>query len=168
MTHYKELLDTSFIGQWDFKRDPKTGERKRYTLEIESVSRYKPVRPRTKKCPAHTGSNCRACNGKGRVVEPNKRLLITFKGARKPWLAGPVSQEAIVAMFGNDVDKWPGKKLTLYVDESVTMGRVKTGGVRCAPVPGQGPAEDMPEEPVDEELAQRIADAFDETGVEPG
>ena len=22
MTHYKELLDTAFIGQWDFKRGP--------------------------------------------------------------------------------------------------------------------------------------------------
>ena len=165
MTHYKEFLDTAFIGQWDFKRGP-DGKRCKYKLEIANVERYKPARPRTKKCEACSGRECKRCGGKGRVVEPNRRLLITFKNARKPWLAGPVSQEVICAMFGKDIENWRGKLITLYVDEEVKMGRVKTGGVRCAPVPGQGAAEAMPEEPVDEELAQQIADAFDDVGVQ--
>ncbi len=152
--HYKELIDTNMIGQWDFKRDPTTGQRRRYTLEILSVERYKPERIRKKKDLA-TGKM---------VVEPIKRVLVRFKGARKPWLAGPVSLEAIARMFGPVVQDWVGKRVTLYVDEAVTFGRTRTGGVRCEPVPGQGAAEEMPEEPVDEELAQKIADAFVDEG----
>lgn len=156
--HYKELIDTNVIGQWDFQRDPQTGNRKRYTMPIVAVERYKPPRQRMKKDP-----------NTGRMVpEPSKRILIRFEGARKPWLAGPVSQDAIAKLFGPNVNDWIGRKLTLYVDEGVTFGRRTTGGVRCEPVAGDRPAQEMPVEDVDEEIAQNIADAFTEAGFVPG
>lgn len=169
-THFKELLDTNFLGQWSFKRDPATGRRRKYVLEIEHVSRYKPPRPRTKRCPdCSKDPKCKTCGGKGRVVEPNKRILVQFKGVPKPWLAGPTSQEVLAAMFGPTVQDWYGRKITLYVDETVKMAGVIVGGVRCESKPADGKAVDVPpDEPVDEVVAQQIADAFAAAGVEPG
>lgn len=126
MTHYKSLIDTEWLGQWDIPIG------KKVVLTIASVNRYKPERPKTKKDPAT-----------GRMVpEKNKRVDIGFEKAKKHWLAGPVSQTVIAKLYGRDVEGWIGKRITLYVDDDVTMGREKTGGVRVEPkVPtGQGGA----------------------------
>ena len=151
MTHYKTLIDTTWLGQWDFPPG------KSATVEIESVARYKPIRPRKVKQPDGTYG-----------LEKNKRVIIAFAGKKKRWLAGPVSQDAIAAMFGPDVDAWKGKRITLYVDADVMMGRAKVGGIRVRPMAATGPlTEDPRDREVDEDKAQEIADAFvDEGGAE--
>ena len=71
-------------------------------------------------------------------------------------------------MFGPDVDAWKGKRITLYVDADVMMGRAKVGGIRVRPMAATGPlTEDPMDREVDEDKAQEIADAFvDEGGAE--
>jgi hypothetical protein len=151
-THYKELIDTDWLGQWDFPPG------REVTVEIASIERYKPKRVRTVKGP----------DGR-KVPERNKRLDVSFVGKRKHWLAGPVSQQSLAAMFGPIIQDWIGKKITLYVDASVMMGRQKTGGVRVRPTAATGPTtEDPMDRDVDEEQAQAIADAFADEGGESG
>lgn len=147
-THYKTLIDTQWLGQWDFPPGREA------TVEIESVRRYKPGRIRKVKQPDGTYG-----------PERNKRLDIGFRGKKKHWLCGPVSQETIAAMFGPVVQDWIGKRITLYVDPDVTMGRRTVGGVRVRPVAATGAAtEDPLDREVDEEKAQEIADAFVDEG----
>lgn len=148
MTHYKSLIDTNYLGQWDLPpgRD--------VPVIIKSVERYKPEVERTKKMP--DGS---------RVKVPNKRILIHFQGKKKGWLAGPVSQEAISGMYGPQFENWIGKAITLWVDPNVKMSGIVTGGVRVRPrAPSGPPTNDPLDRPVDPEVAQRIADAKEEAG----
>lgn len=158
MTHYKQLLDTEWLGQWDFPPGREA------TVEIESVAgwakdgdkpiKYRPARQRKVKGP----------DGLMRP-EPVKRIPIRFKGKRKGWLAGPVSQEALRSMFGKDIENWVGKRITLYVDDDVMMGRKKVGGVRVRPVAATGPVtDDALDREVDEAVAEEIAAAFVEDG----
>jgi hypothetical protein len=149
--HYKTLIDTNFLGQWDLP----TG--RNVTVVIESVSRYKPARKQQKRDKA-TGKM---------VDEPNKRLDIGFRGKRKHWLAGPVSQSALANMFGPNTDNWIGKAIALYVDESVKMGGRVVGGVR---VRNEASREEPTQEPLDNEPTQEEVDrlefARDEVGIE--
>lgn len=145
MTHYKSLVDTSFLGQWDFPPGREA------VVTISKVERYKPEQRRRKRQP--DGSY---------VDEPCKRLAISFEGKRKPWLAGPVSLQAIAKMYGPNIEGWVGKAITLYVDAKVEFGGVVTGGVRVRPTPpraGTRPTEDTLDRPVDEEKAQTIDNA---------
>ena len=97
-------------------------------------------------------------------------MAIAFRGKKKAWLAGPVSQKAIAGMFGPYLENWIGKAITLYVDTDVMFGKQKTGGVRVRPTPpkiGTKATEDALDRPVDPAKAQQIADAKEATR-EPG
>jgi hypothetical protein len=146
MAHYKMLIDTAYVGQWDMPpgRD--------VTVEIRSVEKYEPPVRRKKRLPDGTFA-----------AEPRKRIKITFRApARKPWLAGPVSQAAIAGMYGPDTDDWIGKLITLYVDAEVTMGSTKTGGVRVRPqIPLGKPSADPLDRPVDKAKSEQIERAKD-------
>jgi hypothetical protein len=140
-THYKTLIETTYLGQWDFPPGREA------TVEIESVERFIPRSRR-----------------KG---QKNDRLMIGFRGKKKRWLAGPVSQAVIEAMFGNYIEDWTGKKITLYVDANVSFGRRRIGGVRVRPMAATGPLTDDPlDNEVDADKVQEIAEAFcEEEGV---
>jgi hypothetical protein len=154
LTHYKTLIDGAYLGQWDLF-DAATGAHKRPVVEIEKVERYTPEVRKTKRLPDGT-----------KAPEPLKRLQITFKRCRKKWLAGPVSQKVLAGMFGPHVEAWLGRRVTLYVDESVMFGREKTGGIRVENREAKGPATtDALEGPVDEEKAAAMDRA---AGREPG
>lgn len=149
MTHYKTLIDTDYLGQWDLPVG------REVTVEIASVERFVPLRQRQVKRLDGT-----------RGPEKVKRLRVTFVGKRKAWLAGPVSQEAIAAMYGPDVEAWVGKRITLYTDPDVMMGRVRVGGVRVRPVKPTGPTSaDALDEPVDEERAALLSEAREGAGA---
>ena len=130
-THYKRLLENEHLGQWDLQKDD--GSYLRATVVIERVTGYLPPRRRMK-------------DGK---PERHNKLLISFAGKRKRWIAGPVSQQAIAALYGSFIQDWIGKKITLYFDPSVTMGRKKVGGIRVANVP---PSEEPTADPLDREV----------------
>jgi hypothetical protein len=162
-THYKRLIESEFLGQWDLTKTD--GSMIRPTVEIESVAPYVPPVRRKKKV--------KYVDEKGFTREAyederNKRLRIRFVGKKKEWLAGPVSQKVIEGMFGPIIEDWIGKKITLYVDTEVMMGRKKTGGVRCMNRAASGPVtEDALDNVPDPAVAERIADAFDEGDDDP-
>lgn len=61
-----------------------------------------------------------------------RKVVVTFEPRpdgtpRKEWIAGPISIEALRAMFGDQVKSWIGKRITLYATDKVM------------PFPGQGP-----------------------------
>ena len=152
MTHYKTLIDTVWLGQWDLPaRDA--------VVTIAKVERFRPEVERKKKMPDGTYA-----------PEPNKRLALSFVGKRKQWLAGPVSQQTIAGMYGPQIEAWIGKRISLYVDPNIKMGRVVTGGVRVRPTPPSGGAtEDALDRPVDETVAEKIEQARADVAMrEPG
>ena len=137
MPHYKTLIDTTFLGQWDLPSDRDA------IVTIATVERYKPAVEKTKKLPDGT-----------RIKVPNKRIEIGFLGKKKRWLAGPVSHAILAGMFGPNTDAWIGKSIALYVDPDVEMGRVRTGGLRCRPTPAKGPptSDPLEREPTQEQV----------------
>lgn len=143
MTHFKALIETDWLGQWDLPVD------RDVVVTIETVDRFNPARRLKKKMP--DGST---------IDEPNKRLSIGFRGKRKHWLAGPVSQKAISDLYGPHVEQWIGKQIALYVDPKVAFGRNVTGGVRVRPsIPKGRPSAEPLDNPVNEERAALIAEA---------
>ena len=156
-THYKTLIDTTFLGQWDLTRPD--GKLLEPTVEIESVRPYVAPRARRKKMP----------DGSWKDIKEHK-IDIAFKGKKKHWLANAGGRDTIAAMYGNYIEDWIGKRITLYVDLSVMFGKKKTGGIRVRPmVPGSGvPTSLEPlDEPVDEAKAEEIADAWDSADEGP-
>lgn len=151
-THYKSLIESEYLGQWDLQKDGKTVEA---VVQIERVERFVPQKRQKKK----------VIDAQGRAEwkdAPNRRIKISFKGKRKSWLAGPVTQEVIAKMFGPKIEDWIGKKITLYVDPSVKMGKQVTGGirVRLQRNGATGPiTDDALDNEVDEETARAIAAA---------
>jgi hypothetical protein len=147
-THYRLLLENEYLGQWDLS--DRNGGYRKAVVEIESVAAFRPKIVRKKRLP----------NG-AFEAERQKRLRISFAGKRKAWLAGPVSQVTIAEMYGPLIEDWIGKKITLYVDPDVTMGRKRVGGIRVENRSPKGPAtQDDLDEPVEETKAEAIAEAF--------
>lgn len=156
MTHYKSLLESDWLGQWDLQRPD--GKLVEAVVQIASVKKYIPQK-RSKKRVIGEGGKVEWKNA------PNRKLDISFAGKRKHWLAGPVSQEVIAKMFGPKIEDWVGKKITLYVDPTATFGTAVTGGirVRLERNGAKGPiTEDALDNAVDEEAARAIAEARDE------
>lgn len=160
--HYKALIESEYLGQWDLQKPDGTSFAP--VVEIERVARYVPQK-RAKKAVLVE-------DGKGGVKKewrdaPNRRISLSFRGKRKQWLAGPVSQQVLATMFGPRVEDWIGKKITLYVDPSVKMGTQVTGGIRVKLERNgaRGPiTEDALDNAVDEEALAAIeaakADVF--------
>ena len=49
---------------------------------------------------------------------------------RKVWICPKTAALEIAALHGPDPRQWPGKRITLYHDESVRFGPKKVGGIR--------------------------------------
>jgi hypothetical protein len=157
VTHYKSMIETEWLGQWDLPGD------RDIVVTIDSVDRYNPERRKKKRDPV-TGQM---------VDERNKRIAIGFRNKRKKWLAGPVTQAVIAKMYGNNVEGWIGKQIALYVDAEVTMGREKTGGIRVRPAAPRGKKDeadpldvDPPQEKIDQ--LERARGDVAGSGREPG
>ena len=151
-TDYRSLKDGEWLGQWDLEG------RGDAVVAIDRVEKYKPARVRTKKVDGVE------------VEERNKRVAVYFVGKRKGWLAGPVSQKVIAGMYGRYVEDWIGKRITLYVDPTVTFGRETTGGIRVRPTPpklGTPTTGRTLDQPVDEKKVEQLERAREQaTGNE--
>jgi hypothetical protein len=150
-TDYRTMVEKDYLGQWDLE-----GRADAIVL-IEKVEPYAPEKRKTKMVDG------------ARVEEKNKRIKVTFRGKRKAWLAGPVSQKVIAGMYGRYVQDWIGKPIALYVDPTVQFGRETTGGIRVRPTPPTGKATTAPlDQPVDQAKAEQMARAATEAGyVDP-
>lgn len=157
--HYKQDLENDSLGQWDIP------DGRRVTVVIESSEPYIPARRRALKGP----DGRPVLDERGRPkLEPIKKYKIFFVGKRKYWIAGPVSQATIAGMYGPKRRDWVGKKITLYVDDSVTFGRKKTGGIRVVNrAPTEEPTSDPLDRGVDEEAMRAIEEARREFYDEP-
>jgi hypothetical protein len=64
-----------------------------------------------------------------------KKCIITFDGARKPFLANPTNCKTIAAMYGNDADAWVGKTITLFATTTASPEGV-VDCIRVRPIAG--------------------------------
>ena len=86
MPDYRALYDSEFLHHYDLKKDEAT-------VEIESVE---------------------AGNLVGQGGRKSKRPLVKFKGAEKALVLNKTNGKAISVLYGNDTEKWPGCKVTIY------------------------------------------------------
>lgn len=54
----------------------------------------------------------------------------------RPWKPNVSMRRVIVSIWGDEIDKWIGLRLTLHNDESVTFGKDRTGGIRISHMEG--------------------------------
>ena len=94
MTHWRKHMDSRFIGSWDIEGD--------WTGEIVGVE----------------GGEVENAQGK------QKKPMIAFKGAKKKLVANATICKTIAAMYGDDVEKWTGKRVTLYTTKVDAFGTV--------------------------------------------
>ncbi len=139
MAHWRSLQDKLYIGSWDLvDRDGKTP--RDWTMKIKKVE---------------SGAVKTAENPKGK-----REVLIRFEGATKPFICNSTNAKTIAAMYGDDVDAWTGKAITLYQTD-VPKGREMIRGVRVRPRPPTGKAETIVEREPDPEIRDAQNKAFD-------
>lgn len=110
MTHYRQLYDRDYLGSWDLPED------RDITVTIEGVK----------------GGELTAVGGK-----KNKKPIVSFVGKEKKFVCNVTNAKTISALYGNHVEKWAGKKITLYVG---TTRDPSTGGdIACIRIRPQAP-----------------------------
>ena len=55
---------------------------------------------------------------------------LKFSGANKQLVLNSTNRKTLVRLFGPDVKEWAGKKVTLWVDNNVRLGKETVSGVR--------------------------------------
>ena len=62
-------------------------------------------------------------------VRDNKPVLL-FEDTPKKLVLGKTTMRQIAALHGTETDDWSGKRITMYAEPEVFMGKKKTGGIR--------------------------------------
>ena len=109
-TDYRSLYDRLYIGAWDLQG-------KEVTVTIIGVS----------------GAELITTGGR-----KNKKPVITFDGKEKKFVANKTNSKTIAALYGNYVESWVGKRITLYV--STTRNPEGGDDVQCIRIRPQVPA----------------------------
>ena len=52
---------------------------------------------------------------------------ILLEGHEKPWLSNVTNTKCLVAMFGDETDRWKGKRVTLYAERVMAFGEWTLG-----------------------------------------
>ena len=74
------------------------------------------------------------------------KYVINFKEDYKPWAPGVETLEFISHIAGSgNVDDWPGTKLVIFVDPSISYKGKITGGIRCRAPKNQSETQEQPE-----------------------
>lgn len=108
-TDYRSLYDKDFIGAWDLKD-------KDVTVTITRVK----------------GGELTAPGGR-----KSKKPVVYMKGTEKGFAINSTNGKAIAGMYGNYVQDWVGKRITLY--KSTTRNPNGDGEVECIRVRPQVP-----------------------------
>lgn len=58
------------------------------------------------------------------------KIVVAFEGAKKRLVLNKTNASAIKSQHGGEVANWLGKKITLFYNPGVRMGREVVGGVR--------------------------------------
>jgi hypothetical protein len=114
---YRTMYDRDYLGAWDLPRD--------VTVTIAKVE----------------GRKLR--NGSSKA---NSKPVLFFKGKEKGMACNKTNGKTIAAMYGTDVDKWIGKRITLYAT-TTTFGSDTVECIRVRPGVPRGPADETPTPP---------------------
>lgn len=132
MPDYRTMFDRDYLGAWDLPRDVNVQIRK---VEAKKLN-----------------------NGKKSALKP----ILYFEGKEKGMACNKTNGKTIAAMYGNDVDKWLGKWITIY-PTTTSFGSETVECIRVRPmIPkskgGQAPssAPSEPESAVGEEPATEV------------
>jgi hypothetical protein len=109
-TDYRKLFDKDFIGAWDLTD-------KDVTVTIREVKGGELVGPGGRK---------------------SKKPVVFMQGTKKGFAINSTNGKAIAGMYGNFVQDWVGKRITLY--KSTTRNPNGDGEVECIRVRPQIPA----------------------------
>jgi hypothetical protein len=109
-TDYRSLYDKDFIGAWDLKD-------KDVTVTITKV----------------IGGSLTAPGGR-----KSKKPVVYMKGTDKGFALNATNGKTIASLYGNIVEVWAGKKITLY--KSMTRSPQGDGDVECIRVRPTVPA----------------------------
>ena len=86
MPDFKTFFDSNYIGHWDIPKDT--------VVTIEGCEL----------------TELRNKDGQG----TQKKLILKIKGAEKPFLCNVTNATTISELYGRDVDKWIGQRVTLF------------------------------------------------------
>lgn len=111
MTDYRSLYDKDYIGAWDLKD-------KDVTVTITRVIGGSLV---------------------GQGGRKSKKPVIYMKGTEKGFAVNSTNGKTIAALYGNHVEEWVGKRITLY--KSTTRSPSGDGEVECIRVRPKAPPE---------------------------
>lgn len=100
-TDYRSLYDKDYIGAWDLADGDKT-------ITITKV----------------IGGSLTGVGGR-----KSKKPVVYFQGSEKGFALNSTNGKTIAAMYGNFVEKWAGKKITLF--KSSTRNPDGSGDVDC-------------------------------------
>lgn len=120
LTDYRSLYDKDFIGAWDLKE-------KDVTVTITKVIGGSLV---------------------GQGGRKTKKPVVYMRGTEKGFAINSTNGKTIAGMYGNHVENWVGKRITLY--KSSTRNPNGEGDVECirvrptAPQARTGSAEEEP------------------------
>lgn len=86
------------------------------------------------------------------------KLVIAFEGAKKTLICNRTNANRIAYMHGKDYTRWPGKKITLFVDPFVEFGGQQTEAIRVKPPTYAQPVPQAPQTP--DELLPAVEHPF--------
>jgi hypothetical protein len=136
MTDYRSLYDKDYIGAWDFQAGDRT-----FTI--------------------------RKCEG-GTLVgvggRKSKKPVVYFQEIEKGFALNATNGKTIAALYGNHVEKWAGKKITLY-KSTTTFGSEQMECIRVRPKAPAASEFDRPE--ITKEQADELQKLCDEAGIAP-
>ena len=103
--HVSQMRDSQWLASEDLL------DRGDVTVTIERVEKHKNV-----------------------VFEDNRTkpvlYALKFKGSDKRLVLNSTNRKAVTKMHGALVSSWPGKKITLYVQHNIKVGRETKSGIR--------------------------------------
>lgn len=147
MTHWRKMQDRNFLGAWSLEKDGKPVDVTLEIAKVEAAMVQSAEKPRGQKCP-----------------------IVWFKNVKKPLVLNNTNGKTIESFYGEHVEEWIGKLVTLYATTTSVAG-VKTPCVRVRskrPAAGQG-AGTVPNDGDDEVMrAQQKAAIAQSEAREPG
>ena len=80
----------------------------------------------------------------GKEDEPESKPVLHFVEIAKPFVLNMTNGQIVGAVYGEDLDNWPGKQIVVYFDATVQFKGKTTGGLRVRAPKGVGPSVDLP------------------------
>jgi hypothetical protein len=106
---YRAMYDGKYVGSWDIAG-------KDTTVTIAKVEAVEVI---------------------GAGDKHNKRPVLSFTGAQKGLVLNKTNGKIVANMYGNNVEKWVGKKITLYATTCSAFGQT-VDCIRVRPQPPRG------------------------------